>query len=365
MTDQAGALTFTQSYDPYSVVTYTDGTSQTEYGFTGEQHGDSTQLLYLRARHYSPADGRFTSRDKWGEDSNIPMTYNKWSYTLSNPINLTDPSGNSIYSGICMGHVFTNGYLLNVSAKRLVEICKDFYSPSYWKNFGVAGIGPFDCASETIWRKPTTAGELFKDYICETGPDHVKFFGRDILTAKLARSRILGKIRREYYSGMGKYPYEEKFGSISAYVLEWADLVVDREFPLVHVIGSFDVSVRANGNGRVVFWAHNRTDLASGTHFVGRFPLDGQGDNPLTLEEVIDNNSEIGNQPAWWVINTHNDDYRGEIVAILRPVARDFTGPGIGGGNYEQTFMWSEKDINCEIRFLPWPIYLQLLDIDY
>jgi hypothetical protein len=33
--DQAGALTFTQSYDPYGAVTYTDGTSQIDYGYTG------------------------------------------------------------------------------------------------------------------------------------------------------------------------------------------------------------------------------------------------------------------------------------------------------------------------------------------
>jgi hypothetical protein len=296
----------------------------------------------------------------------MPMTYNGWNYTISNPVNLTDPSGNSIYSGTCMGQVFSNGFLLNMSARRLVDLCKSFYSQSYWKNFGMAGIGPFDCSSETEWSKPTTAGELFKDYICETGPDHVMFYGKDTLTEKLARSRILGKIRRDYYDGTGKYPHEEKFGSISSYVKEWADLVVDQEFPLVHVIGSFDISVQASGNNRVVFWAHNRTDLASGTHFIGRFPPTGQGENPLTLEEVIDKDPKVGDQAAWWVINTYKDKVggRGGIVAILRPVARDFTGPGMGGGIYEQTFTWSEKDINCEIKFLPWPIYLPLLDID-
>ena len=258
----------------------------------------------------------------------MPMTYNRWNYALSNPENLTDPSGNSILSGICMGQVFSNGLQMpGMSSQQLVALCKDFYSPSYWKNFGVAGIGPFDCSSETEWSKPTTAGELFKDYVCETGPDHVKFHGKDVLTAKLARSRILGKIRREYYSGQGKYPYEEQFGSISAYLKEWADLAVDHEFPLVHVMGSFDISVKASGNNRVVFWAHNRTDLASGTHFIGRFPPNGQGSNPLTLEEVMSKDPKVANQPAFWVINTYKDQYRGKIVAILRPVARDFTGP--------------------------------------
>ena len=58
-----------------------------------EQYRDSTQLLYLRARYYNPADGRFQSRDTWGGDANRPMSMNRWNYVESNPVNLTDPTG--------------------------------------------------------------------------------------------------------------------------------------------------------------------------------------------------------------------------------------------------------------------------------
>jgi RHS repeat-associated protein len=75
------------------VVTTTSGTSQTDYGFTGESYGDSTQLLYLRARYYIPADGRFQSRDTWGGDANKPMSFNKWEYGFSSPLNYSDPTG--------------------------------------------------------------------------------------------------------------------------------------------------------------------------------------------------------------------------------------------------------------------------------
>jgi RHS repeat-associated protein len=91
--DQAGALTFTQSYDPCGVVTYTDGPSQTEFGFTGEQYGESTQLLFLRARYYNPVDGRFQSRDTWNGDVNRPLSLNRWMYVEGNPANLVDPLG--------------------------------------------------------------------------------------------------------------------------------------------------------------------------------------------------------------------------------------------------------------------------------
>jgi RHS repeat-associated protein len=54
---------------------------------------DSTQLIYLRARWYNPADGRFQSRDTWTGNNNRPLSFNRWNYVESNPINNSDPSG--------------------------------------------------------------------------------------------------------------------------------------------------------------------------------------------------------------------------------------------------------------------------------
>ena len=86
-------------------MTFTAGTSSTAYGFTGETT-DVNGLLYLRARYYSSGAGRFLSRDTWGGDVMSPLSLNRWMYVEGNPVNLTDLSGNSIYSGICMGQVF-------------------------------------------------------------------------------------------------------------------------------------------------------------------------------------------------------------------------------------------------------------------
>jgi hypothetical protein len=54
--DQAGALTFTQSYGPCGVVTYTDGTSQIDYGYTGWRDLDPGmgEVMDYKARFYSP-----------------------------------------------------------------------------------------------------------------------------------------------------------------------------------------------------------------------------------------------------------------------------------------------------------------------
>ena len=38
--------------------------------------------------------GRFLTRDTWEGNTNAPLTLNRWNYTISNPINFTDPTGN-------------------------------------------------------------------------------------------------------------------------------------------------------------------------------------------------------------------------------------------------------------------------------
>jgi RHS repeat-associated protein len=50
------------------------------YGFTGASYDSYIKLIFLRARYYHAADGRFQSRDTWGRDANRLMLYNKWQY---------------------------------------------------------------------------------------------------------------------------------------------------------------------------------------------------------------------------------------------------------------------------------------------
>jgi RHS repeat-associated protein len=93
MTDASGEITYARAYDPYSVVASTSGSSQSAYAFAGESYGDSTQLLYLRARYYASGMGRFLTRDTWEGDANNPLSLKKWNYVSGNPINKTDPTG--------------------------------------------------------------------------------------------------------------------------------------------------------------------------------------------------------------------------------------------------------------------------------
>ncbi len=71
----------------------------TEWSFTGEQN-DPNGLVYLRARYYDPAIGRFVSRDPFPGLAEVPQSQNPYAYVLNNPCNLVDPWGLQ-YEGSC------------------------------------------------------------------------------------------------------------------------------------------------------------------------------------------------------------------------------------------------------------------------
>jgi RHS repeat-associated protein len=63
--------------------------------FTSKERDLETRLDYSLARYYSPAQGRFTSPDPLDASGHpiAPQTWNRYSYVLNNPLNLTDPEG--------------------------------------------------------------------------------------------------------------------------------------------------------------------------------------------------------------------------------------------------------------------------------
>jgi RHS repeat-associated protein len=124
--------------------TIRDGRKFGTYGYTAEYQGGYNDLVYLRARQYSPSMGRFLTRDTWGGDENQPMSYNAWLYGYANPINNMDPTGNSpIFNGYAEGWSTMTTFLLMVWEIRGEEIVYDFATLERAK-FSYHGVGKVD-----------------------------------------------------------------------------------------------------------------------------------------------------------------------------------------------------------------------------
>jgi RHS repeat-associated protein len=88
-------VTYAARYAPFGTLLWQQGTAPAPWGFAGEMQ-DPTGLIYLRARWYDPATGRFLTRDPLLGVPSVPASLNPYVYALNNPVLYTDPSGEFI-----------------------------------------------------------------------------------------------------------------------------------------------------------------------------------------------------------------------------------------------------------------------------
>jgi RHS repeat-associated protein len=86
-----------QVFGPYGELLKTDGSYKPLTGYTGHLQQDTTGLIYMRGRFYSPAWHRFLNSDQ-GVD---PNSWNQMAYVGGSPFQAVDPSGKSILR-LCM-----------------------------------------------------------------------------------------------------------------------------------------------------------------------------------------------------------------------------------------------------------------------
>jgi hypothetical protein len=220
----------------------------------------------------------------------------------------------------------------------------------------------FDCSSEPQERQPLpndTVRELWFDYLCHRGPEHRILDGSDVLTQDLAASELVDRIRRQFYAGE---PLDEAtlYFNIPEFLSATVDMAAviqsrqQYEFSITHFIGSFDYSVSREGD-RVRYEIRNQTDRSSGTHIPLRFP---EGGYTLSLEELVREKPMLANAFLLEVI--HSGKY--PIISILEAKSRADTAADEGGGNFAQTFTWTERDLGLT-ELPPWPTYLIEIDI--
>nr|WP_083930089.1 RHS repeat-associated core domain-containing protein [Paenibacillus sanguinis] len=68
-------------------------------GQPGNGGRDTTDLQYLRTRWYDPNAGRFVSKDPYEGSIDNPLSLNRYSYVVNNPLKYVDPSGNRHEAG--------------------------------------------------------------------------------------------------------------------------------------------------------------------------------------------------------------------------------------------------------------------------
>jgi len=93
-TDAQGNSVAEMRYEPWGETRYTQGAMPTDYTFTGQySYADSFGLMYYRARWYDPALGHFAQADTIVPGAGNPLAWDRYAYTLNNPLKYIDPRG--------------------------------------------------------------------------------------------------------------------------------------------------------------------------------------------------------------------------------------------------------------------------------
>jgi len=103
--DVNGNLVSRTLYHPWGTTKYTNGTTPTDYAYTGQmQEGD---IYFYNARWYDPTIGRFMQADTIVPPTQGTQAFDRYAYVNNNPVNGTDPSGNWLIPG------WDDTYILN------------------------------------------------------------------------------------------------------------------------------------------------------------------------------------------------------------------------------------------------------------
>ena len=93
LTNTDGVVTDTYEYDAFGKLLSQTGSTPNVYLYSGERFDPGLGLYHLRARHYNPDRGRFTSMDPFPGYVEDPLSTHKYLYVHADPVNLIDPLG--------------------------------------------------------------------------------------------------------------------------------------------------------------------------------------------------------------------------------------------------------------------------------
>ena len=142
-------------YYPWGTERYNYGTNQTSFHFTGQRLESGIGLYFYGARWFDPAAGRFVQPDTIIPGAGNSQSWDRYAYTLNNPIRYKDPSGHLS----CSAQHVAEGDCSDYSTTQILE---DFYGIS----LEAGNLGKFTGEEiSAIYRAVQTVGAKFSQAI--------------------------------------------------------------------------------------------------------------------------------------------------------------------------------------------------------
>ena len=93
LTDGEGKVIKTYEYDSFGNEVKPEEKDDNPFRYCGQYYDKETGEVYLRARYYQPAKGRFLTRDTYTGEEDEPESLHLYAYCGNDGVNQVDPSG--------------------------------------------------------------------------------------------------------------------------------------------------------------------------------------------------------------------------------------------------------------------------------
>lgn len=94
--DEDGKISKVYEYDSFGNEVDPDKKDDNPFRYCGEYYDKEIEEIYLRARYYQPAVGRFITRDTYTGESDDPLSLHLYTYCENDGVNHIDPSGHAL-----------------------------------------------------------------------------------------------------------------------------------------------------------------------------------------------------------------------------------------------------------------------------
>ena len=109
-TNATGAVIWREEYSGYGERLKNEaGATANKVWYTSRHQDEETGLVYMGARYYDPALGRFLSVDLVGFNEQNSHSFNRYSYANDNPYRFKDPDGRLAAEAVLTGLFFVGG----------------------------------------------------------------------------------------------------------------------------------------------------------------------------------------------------------------------------------------------------------------
>lgn len=163
-TDAQGNIIATYDYAPYGTAVASMSPAPSGPGYTGHVNDPDTGLVYMQARYYDPAVGRFLSVDPAGVTAGNQFNFNRYDYGNNNPVKNLDPNGKAPMASPLLQLRFWSNYIKNESNNLMVAIgmvAKDQSSRVEVVASGAAVYGTGITASKGFYNSRDSVGIPF------------------------------------------------------------------------------------------------------------------------------------------------------------------------------------------------------------